>query len=165
MQCEQQPSGVYTAPLDIRVAAWLAIGLYAVLVPIIYAMLLFSSRRALGGSVAPTALSKGLVFLSKDYLPQTFAWELVEVARKITLTGFLALVQPGSLLQLYLGVAVALCILILQMYASPYRSVSDNFLSMVSASALVLTLFASLGIQVCRDSCMCVCVCVFTQLY
>ena len=73
--------------------------------------------------------------------------ELVEAARKVTITGFLALVDPGSLLKLYLGVVVALCILILQMYASPYQTLSDNFLSMISASSLVLTMIASLGIQ------------------
>ena len=63
------------------------------------------------------------------------------------LCSYLALVEPGTLLQLYLGVAVSLCILILQLYAIPYRSTPDQFLSMVSASALVLTLLGSLGIQ------------------
>jgi hypothetical protein len=104
-------------------------------------------RRSLGGGAPPTALSRALHFLSRDYEPRAFAWELVEVARKITITGFLALVDPGSLLQLYVGVGVALCILILQLYATPYRSLSDNFLSMLSASALMLTLLGSLGIQ------------------
>ena len=85
--------------------------------------------------------------LSRDYRADCFFWELIEVLRKVTITGFLALVKPGSLLQLYLAVAFALCILILQLYARPYATHLDNFLSAISASALVLTLLASLGIQ------------------
>lgn len=147
VQCIRQPTGEYTVGAGIRMAAWIAILLYACAVPLLYASLLLISRKALIGESPPTALSRALQFLSKDYHPRAFAWELVEVVRKITVTGFLALVKPGSLLQLYLGVAVSLCILILQMYADPYVTASDSFLSAVSASALVLTLLASLGIQ------------------
>ena len=145
--CVQQPSGGYAAPADTQMAAWIAIVIYACIVPILCAYLLFTNRRELSGAAKPTALSRALTFLSKDYQPHTFAWELVEIARKITVTGYLALVDPGSLMQLYLGVTVALCILILQVYTQPYLTPTDNFLSMVSASALVLTMLASLGIQ------------------
>ena len=147
VRCVRQASGAYTAPDDVITSAWLAIFVYAVAVPMLYASLLFICRRSLSGVQPATELSRALAFLSKDYQPERFFWELFEVARKITITGFLALIDPGSLLQLYLAVGMALCILILQMYASPYASVSDNFLSMISASALVLTLLASLGIQ------------------
>ena len=140
-------SGAYSAPVSVRAAAWLAISMYAVTVPCIYAGLLFYARPSLLGRAPPTALSRRLQFLTKGYQPRVFYWELVEVMRKIVITGFLALVRPGSLLQLYLGVTVALCILILQLHATPYATASDNFLSFVSASALVFTLLASLGIQ------------------
>ena len=119
VKCVPQASGMYTSPNDVRIAAWLAIGVYACAVPILYALLLFRSRHSLSGAAPPTPLSHALLFLSRDYDARVFFWELVEVARKITITGFLALVDPGSLVQIYLGVAVALCILILQMYASP----------------------------------------------
>ena len=147
VRCDRHESGRYMPSRIIQTTAWLAIILYACVVPLGYATLLFVCRRELKGSQPPTTLSRSLKFLTKDYQPRAFFWELIEVARKITVTGFLALVDPGSLLQLYLGVAVALCILVLQMYASPYQTLSDNFLSMISASALVLTMFASLGIQ------------------
>lgn len=127
--------------------AWLAVILYACVVPLIYASLLYSARRALSGAEPPTRLSRALEFLTRDYRQNVFWWEMVEVVRKVVLTGFLALVEPGTLLQLYLGVAVANCILLLQLYATPYRAPGDNFLSMVSAAALTLTLLGSLGIQ------------------
>ena len=145
--CDLTPSGGHRPPVDILVGAWLAVMLYAVAMPLVYAALLFTARQALSGTVPPTALSRALHFLTRDYEPRVFWWEMVEVARKLTVTGFVALIEPGTLLQLYLGVAVALCILILQLYAAPYRSPGDDFLSMVSAAALVLTLLGSLGIQ------------------
>ena len=150
IECEVSASGHARAPTDIRAAAWLAIVVYACIVPALYAMLLFWERRALRGSATSTPLSHALAFLTKDYRHGAFFWELVEVTRKITITGFLALVEPGSLLQLYLGVVVAMCILILQLYASPYKSPGDSFLSALSASALVLSLLATLGIQLVR---------------
>ena len=140
-------TGTYSAPLNVRAAAWLAISIYAIAIPCAYAGLLFHARHSLLEQAPQTALSRRLHFLTKDYQPRVFYWELAEVMRKIVITGFLALVKPGSLLQLYLGVAVALCILILQLYATPYATASDNFLSFVSASAMVFTLLASLGIQ------------------
>ena len=143
----REGSGAYTVSDDIKVSAWLAIIIYACVVPVIYCALLLVCRPSLRGVAPPTALSRAMLFLCKEYNRQTFWWELVEVARKLVLTGYLALVKPGTLLQLYLGLTFALCMLILQLYAAPYRSVGDNFLSAVSASALVLTLLASLGIQ------------------
>lgn len=147
VKCVRLASGAYAAPGGVRATAWLAICVYAIFVPLMYGSLLFASRKSLSGRSAPTMLSRAMLFLSRDYATECFAWELVEVLRKLTITGFLALVKPGSLLQLYLGVTIALCILILQLYARPYATYTDNFLSTLSASALVLTLLASLGIQ------------------
>ena len=148
VQCQSTgPGGAFAAPPAILATAWVAVLLYACAVPLLYALLLLAARRPLSGDTPPTALSRALQFLARDYEPRVFWWELVEVARKICVTGFLALVEPGTLLQLYLGVVVALCILVLQLYAQPYRLPTDNFLSMVSAAALVLTLLGSLGVQ------------------
>ena len=61
--------------------------------------------------------------------------------------GFLALVEPGSLFQLYMGAIAALGLSFLQLYARPHRSPSDNLLAMVSATALTLTMLESLGVQ------------------
>ena len=90
-------------------------------------------------------LSRGLSVLTHEYRPNVFWWELVEVARKLTLTGFLALFKPGTLLQLYLGVAFSLSFLVVQLYAAPYRLSMDNFLSTSSASLLTLTEALDLG--------------------
>lgn len=145
--CVPLSSGEYAAPYDIRLLAWAVVGIYGIGIPLFYASLLFLSRRELAGESEPTELSLALRFLCRGYRRDAFAWELVEVTRKLLLTGFLALVHPGSLLQLYLGVSVSLCTALLQLYAAPYVKTGDNFLAAVSASAITTTFLASLGIQ------------------
>ena len=146
IECERKASGEYAAPFVIRIAAWTAILGYAGLVPLLYAGLLLVSRRALRGGPS-TALSRSLHPLTKDYTHAAYWWELVDVCRKLALTGFLALLRPGSILQLYAAVIVVASISLLQLYTAPYHSLSDNLLSLISALALVLTFLASLGIQ------------------
>jgi len=122
-------------------AAWLAIVLYALGVPLLYMLLLFRRR---------AALDETLNFLTKDYEPHARWWELVEVAKKLTTTGFLALVDPGSLIQMYLAVTCSLLFLVLQLLMRPYRSKSNNLLAMISEVALAFTLLGTLGINASR---------------
>ena len=63
-------------------------------VPILYAALLWASRDALL-SGRPTRLSRAIAFLADDYRPTGagFWWELIEMNRKLVLTGWV-LVSP-----------------------------------------------------------------------
>ena len=81
------------------------------------------------------------------YRPAAFWWELVVVGRKLVLLGFLALVVPGSFLQLFAATVVALCLLVVELFAAPFSSPSNNFLAVAAAFALVLTLQGSLGFK------------------
>ena len=135
--------GEYAPPPGIRVAAWLIIVVYAIGVPLGYALLIARSQT----NRLSRQLSSVVHLLTKDYDARVYFWELVEVGRKMTLVGFLALVEPGSLFQLYLSVVAALAFSLLQLYTRPYRNASDNWLSMISASALTLTMLESLGVQ------------------
>ena len=74
------------------------------------------------------------------------------MGKKLLLVGFLALVSPGSLLQIWAAAVVALCLLALTVYAAPFRGQTENFLALASALALALTLFGALGFSlVARD--------------
>ena len=63
IQCVRLSSGAYAAPPEVRLAAWLAIGLYAISVPLVYGSLLLGSRQPLSGRSAPTVLSRAMRFL------------------------------------------------------------------------------------------------------
>lgn len=125
--------------LEIVAAAWLAIAIYGVCVPALYAALLLLGRRA--------ALDDALAFLTKDYEPRTRWWELVEVGKKLLFTGFLALVDPGSLTQIYLAVTASIAVLVMQLQVTPYGRAADNTLAVVSEVALAFTLLGTLGLD------------------
>jgi hypothetical protein len=73
---------------------------------------------------------------------------MVDLFRKLMLTGFLALVSPGSLLQIFIALVVALCLTALEMYVRPFNTLVRTFLSVVTGLALVLTLLGTLGFQI-----------------
>ena len=140
VQCTGTFFGRAVPPADVLAAAWVAIAVWAVGVPLLYAALLRASLRR-------RELQLALGMLLGDYRPEASGWELVAVAEKLVLTGFLALVEPGSWMQLFLGTVVALFAFVLQSRVQPYRTPSDNFLAFLSSLALVPIFLGSLGLQ------------------
>ena len=127
-------------------AAWLAILLYGVGVPLLYAQLLWRCRDAILSS-KPDALSRSLAFLHSSLHPSALWWPLIEAARALILTGFFALLMPGSITQLLCGLMAAISFLVLQIWCAPYELPSSNFLAVASAG-LALQFVTSLGVQV-----------------
>ncbi len=76
-------------------------------------MLLLWCREAITTGNA-TPLSRALLFLHRELRPSCWYWPLVEAVRSLVLTGFLALVRPGSLSQLLLGLLAASIFFMLQ---------------------------------------------------
>jgi hypothetical protein len=72
---------------------------------------------------------------------------LVDVAHAIMLTGFLALVDPGHPVQIELALLVATGFQLLTSWARPYKLPGNNFVAMLTSTALVVLLLASLGVQ------------------
>ena len=66
----------------VRALAWAAIALYPLAIPLICLALLLSTRKAIL-TEQPTPLSRSLAFLHKDYEPQMFWWEIVEITKKV----------------------------------------------------------------------------------
>jgi hypothetical protein len=106
---------------QLKVIATLIILLYPVGIPLSYAVLLFTSRRA--------TLSTELRFLTANYQPQYFWWELVETAKRLLLASFFVLpfLGHGTLVQLFVALVVQLVFLVLQVYAAPFKQPSDNY--------------------------------------
>ena len=92
-------------------------------------------------------LTAALGVLLGDYRPATPGWELVAVAEKLVLTGFLALFEPGSWMQLFLGTVAALFAFVLQSRVQPYRTPTDNLFAYLASLALVPIFLGSLGLQ------------------
>ena len=128
-------------PADVLAAAWLTVVVWAVGAPLLYAALLYMSRRR------QSELRPKLGMLLGDYHPASAAWELVVVVEKLTLIGFLALAEPGTWMQLFIGTAAALSAFVLQARVAPYRTPSDNLFAFLASLALLAVFLGSLGLQ------------------
>ena len=60
--------------------SWLAIVLYPIGVPAIYCLLLRAAKIAIVKD-RPTALSRALSWLHRDFEPECYYWEILEVIR------------------------------------------------------------------------------------
>ena len=105
---------------EVRELAWVAIVLFPIGVPLLYGALLLRDRHELmqgEGVWQEKDLARALSFLHSEYEPAWFWWELVEVAKKLLLTGFFTLevFRPGTITQLVGALLVSLCFLMLQM--------------------------------------------------
>ena len=65
----------------------------------------------------------------------------------LTLTGLLALLEPGSLLLIFCAVVIALCYNVLHIWSAPYTAAGNNVLASGASTALLLSLLGTLGVQ------------------
>ncbi len=89
---------------------------------------------------ARVAIGEALNFLTADYQPDFYYWELVETSKKLLLTGFAVLVAQGTMLQLFAALLVTLCFLVAQLGAWPYKRRVHNIVATI-ANLLLLALF------------------------
>eukprot|EP00966_Prymnesium_polylepis_P331198 7386769-Prymnesium_polylepis.1 len=64
-------------------------------IPLLYAWLLWLSRRAIHNRV-PTPLSRATAFLWGDCEVSIFWWEPLEMCRKLTMTGWVLMVKEDA---------------------------------------------------------------------
>ena len=131
---------------SVLAAAIFAVAVYAVALPLLYLGVLLMCRRALLIG-PPTKFSNALKFLHADYMPHTYLWELVEIFRKLTLTGFFAVVWTGTVLQLFAGLLAAILFFALQVSAQPYRQPTSNYLGIVMAASITFTFLFTVVMQ------------------
>ena len=136
VECTAAFRGRAVPPLDVLAAAWFTVLVWAVGVPLLYVSLLL--RRE---------LRPALGMLCGDYRPAAAAWSLVVVGEKLVLTGFLALVDPGSWMQLFIGALLAFFAFALQARVAPYRTPSDNLFAFLSSLSLVAVFQGSLSLH------------------
>ena len=87
-------------------------------------------------------------FLFEAYTVQCWAWESVELGRKLLLTSLLALVAPGSATQVTVGTLIAFGTLLLFQRYRPYAAPGLNFVASAAQVNLVFVLFVGLLLKV-----------------
>merc|ERR1712159_397537 len=74
-------------------------------------------------------------------------FEMVELGRKLVLVGVIALIVPGSALQILIGLAVCVMSSYLSLILSPFKQASDGWLYNACLVNLFFTLFCGLLIR------------------
>jgi hypothetical protein len=123
----------------IRNYAFLLVGLWPLGVLVLYATLLFSARKNIIHHV-PNRLVRAIAFLVRDYHPEYFYWELFELARRTTLSGWVLLVdERNSFTRVIVAVLVSLFMLVLTLVKKPYLNWEDQVLATSSHLMLLIT--------------------------
>ena len=113
-------------------------------VQLLYVALLAIVRRPLLNRT-PTPLTRATAFLHRDYKPELFYWEAVDLARRLVLTGWVALVpEQKDFYRIVIAVLVSLAMLLLTLTLHPYRH-SENQLLAVGSQFMLVVLFVGAG--------------------
>ena len=121
---------------DVISLSSLAIAIYPVGTWLLNAALLFFARKAIT-SRKPSPLSRSIAFLFREYKPELFWWELVEMSRRLVLIGVMVLYQD-RMMQLLAGTLLTTVFLLLCVQAAPYEELADSYLASVTSFSLVV---------------------------
>ena len=110
---------------------------FAIGLPVLYLILLVRAN-----SKDKPGSSSLIGFISEDYQPRYFFWEVLECGRKLLLTGFSVFFGAGSITQAVLGMLITLVHLLAIAWLRPYagEDASNNQAAIVDYFALFLVL-------------------------
>lgn len=86
-----------------------------------------------------------------DYRPECFWYEPVDMCRKLSLTGMLQFIQPGTGAQIFFGCVTSSLAIGLQLYLQPYRETEANTLKTFVDAHILLTFLVSFMLRVLND--------------
>lgn len=121
---------------EVYYTAWLAIAVYPFGMIVVTALLLYKAKAAIVKK-RPTILSNSIRFLYKEYETDYYAWELMEMIRRVVVVGVLVLVDRGSVFQIALGTVFCAAYSLLVTQAGPYHESADDFLANVSSFSML----------------------------
>ena len=93
-----------------------------------------------------TALARATSFLHQDYKPRFFFWEPVEMMRRLSITGFVLLVQDAQHC-LYLAVMLSSGFVIMLAYLRPYAKPINNMLALCAQLAITSVFVAGIFLR------------------
>ena len=125
--------------------AFALVVLWPIGVPVFFACLLAMSH----DRPQALALWSAIGFLHNEYVPAYYWWELVELTRKLMLTGFIFLIpQRHIFTRLIVAIQVSFSFCVLVACASPYKHASTTYFAVVINVTLGCTMLVALCIKV-----------------
>jgi hypothetical protein len=83
-------------------------------------------------------------FIVGSYMEQVWYYEMWELARKALLVGVIAVINPGTVFQILIGLFVCMMSTFVSLILNPYKHPSDGWLNNICLVHLTLTLFLGL---------------------
>ena len=77
--------------------------------------------------------------LYQQYEPAFWYFEIISILNKMMMTGMLAVIRPGTPLQMMVSVLCTLIYLLIILKLSPYKNNMDDFVAVLSSVAVTLT--------------------------
>lgn len=133
---------------------WALLAVWPVGVFVCYTVLLARSGHAIR-TERLSHLANCIRFLWADYEPRYFFWELLDMARKLSLTSFILFVdqEHGStkVLRLFLAALVSAVYLLVLCLARPMRRADSLYLAATANLFLMLAFLSGIVIKLCAD--------------
>lgn len=122
-----------------RAGAAIAFAFYSVAMPAVIAYLMYRGRKGATPTTS-SALMAGLSFYSKNYKPEYYYWETVDLYRKLLITSMVVFIADGTSMQITFGTIFAFIGFSLQLVYSPFVNKNENRLAVGSHVITVLSL-------------------------
>ena len=135
----------------IKAFAFFVILLIPIGVPAVFAFLMMRAKRSLGGVVNETAAggaklsaddvdeeSDAYAFLTDDYRPECYYYEIVTYSKKLVLGGVSVMVGRGTMAQTYFVIAAEVFYLMHHMRTFPFVDHKHNVIEALGHQALIL---------------------------
>ena len=137
--------------------AVVGIAVYTIGIPLVLFVLLRRNRAHLYADGCPedelshhAIVQKKLGAVYKDYEPHSYYFDLVDLLRRLLLTGGLIVLGDASNVQIFLGGMVCACWLCLVIWRRPYGALWDNVLSAVLSFQLMIIILSGMALEIYR---------------
>jgi len=133
---------------------WLTVTLWPILVPLVFFGLLISIRKSVY-SKRTTFLAEACRFLWRDYREDMMFWEILDIYRKLFLTGLVNMIdlEKGStkIIRLVIAIMVSTLYLGILGLARPYIQNTDLYLAFTSNVVLICLFSTGIIVNICQD--------------
>ena len=131
-----------------QIYAGFMIAVYPLGIPMLFAILLFRSRRVLTNAYLRTyngeTRQQSTSSLWKAYRPSVFYYEVIECGRRVMLTGVVVFIYPNTSAQVAVTLAIAFVFALASERLNPYNSNLDGWVSRTGHVMVVLTMYVAL---------------------
>ncbi len=149
VKCREGEWNTYAA------VAFVCIVVYVVGIPGIQWVVLFKNRKRLYANkemsheekVQQNIVRKQYGSIYKHYIPECYYYDIVDLFRRLLLTGGLIMMGEESVAQIFLGIVICALWMSLLIHKKPYDAAWDNIIAIILSAHLLLTLVSGMALK------------------